>query len=106
MSLPSLKCCLTVLDKKAWSIDLHRDVSSSLGLSGMLDLDPYSNQNSNEDESLTIPGNIIYSSMTAYAKLGNFSYNNKFKQFYSTTFRVIFISFFHLLMLIMNEIFD
>ena len=80
MSLPSLKCCLTVLDKKAWSIDLHRDVSSSLGLSGMLDLDPYSNQNANEDESLTIPGCIIYSSMTAYAKLGNFSYNNNMKQ--------------------------
>merc|ERR1719300_1889565 len=69
VSLPSLKCCLTVLNKKAWSIDLHRDVSSSLGLSRMLGLDPYSNQNANEDESLTIPGNIIYSSMTAYAKL-------------------------------------
>ena len=43
---------------------------SFIPIVGLLDMDPYSSQNPGNDDSPQYPGNMIYSSMMTYVKLG------------------------------------
>ena len=71
VSLPSLKCCLDVLNNKSWNEDIHKQSSTSLGLSSPLILEPYMFLTGDEPEHPKYPGSIIYSTMMTYIRLSS-----------------------------------
>ena len=70
-SLPSLRCCLAVLATGSWTPDLHNSVSSSLGLSEPLMMEPLMFLTGEEPESPRYPGSVLYTAMMAYVRLSS-----------------------------------
>ena len=72
VSLPSLRCCLAVLAAGSWTPDLHKSVSSSLGLSEPLMMEPLMFLTGEpEPESPRYPGSGLYSAMMVYVRLSS-----------------------------------
>lgn len=69
VSLPSLKCCLSALNNKAWTKDVHNSVSASLVLTEPLMMSPLSS--SREPDAPQYPGGGLYPSMIKYARLSS-----------------------------------
>ena len=64
VSLHSLRCCLAVPAAGSWSTDLHNSVSSSLGLSEPMMMEPLMFLTwEPEPESPRYPGSVLYSVM-------------------------------------------
>ena len=68
VSLPSLKCCLTVVTGRNWSPETLEHVSRDLGLSQPLDMEPYKFQRGDSNDQPNYPGGIIYTMMMKYIR--------------------------------------
>jgi len=68
-SLPSLCCCLAVLTTAAWTEETHREVSTKLGLSRPLVLEPLMFLSGEEPELAKFPGSVIYNLSLVFSRL-------------------------------------
>ena len=68
VSLPSLRCCLTVVTCGTWSPDTLEHVSRDLGLSQPLDMEPYKFQRGDSHDQPNYPGGVIYTMMMKYIR--------------------------------------
>ena len=71
VSLPSLRCCLAVLGSGSWCPELHKSVSTNLGLSELLMMEPLMFLTGEEPEAPSFPGSVLYSAMMAYTRLSS-----------------------------------
>jgi len=70
-SLPSLHCCLAVLNNHGWTKDTHRQCSTNLGLQENIMLEPYMFLTGEEAESPTYPGSKVYTMVLSYIRLAS-----------------------------------
>lgn len=68
-SLPSLHCCLSVLNNHGWTKDTHKQCSTNLGLQENIMLEPYMFLTGEEAEHPTYPGSTVYSMVLSFIRL-------------------------------------
>jgi len=70
-SLPSLHCCLAVLNNHGWNKDTHRQCSTNLGLQENIMLEPYMFLTGEEAENPAYPGCTVYTMVLSYIRLAS-----------------------------------